>query len=110
MRYGMSGLAHRWIPVGFPIGTLVVNLLGCLAIGVVLSVVDHRQDVSPAARALLIPGILGGFTTFSSFGHDTFTLLQNSQWVAAGVNVASNVVLGIAAVALGWSLTMAMAH
>jgi CrcB protein len=102
LRYGLSGLAHRCFPTTFPIGTLLVNVVGCLAVGAVWSLVIHRGWLGPDARTFLTVGILGGFTTFSAFGYETFQLLLERRYLSAGGNVAANVVLGILAVIVGW--------
>ena len=62
LRFGLSGLAHRWVQNGFPVGTLAVNALGCLAVGAVWSLVESRQWPNPELQVFLTAGILGGFT------------------------------------------------
>ena len=100
-RYGLSGFVHRYHEGGFPYGTLVVNVLGCLAIGVLMSLVEDRQLFRPEMRSFLMIGLLGSFTTFSTLGYETFELLRDSEFRFAFMNVAANVVLGITAVAVG---------
>jgi fluoride exporter len=102
-RYGLQGLVHWWLDTLFPAGTVVVNALGCLLIGAVMSLVEYRQMFSPGVRVFLTIGILGGFTTFSTFGFETFEMLRHGSWRPAGWYVAGNVVLGLAAVFAGWS-------
>jgi fluoride exporter len=102
LRYWLSGLAHRWAGDAFPVGTLAVNLLGCLAIGMIGSVAQHTELFRPETRLFITVGILGGFTTFSAFGYETFALLQDRQYLFAVANVGANVLLGVAAVILGW--------
>lgn len=99
-RYGLSGLVHRYWQT-FPAGTLVVNVLGCLVIGVLISLVEDRQLLSPNTRMFLQIGLLGSFTTFSTLGYETFELMKSGEYWLAGINVAANVVLGIGAVAVG---------
>ncbi len=99
-RYGLSGLVHRYWET-FPAGTLVVNVLGCLVIGALISLVEERQLFSPNARLFLQIGLLGSFTTFSTLGYETFELIQRSEYWTASISVGANVVLGIGAVALG---------
>jgi CrcB protein len=101
-RYWLTGVAHRYLQGAFPYGTLVVNLLGCLAIGCVMGLVEFRQVFPPNVRVFLVPGILGGFTTFSAFGYETFSLLRDNEYLLAAANVAGNVVVGIVAVLVGW--------
>jgi CrcB protein len=101
-RYWLSGVAERWVGDTLPLGTLLVNVLGCLALGAVMCLVEYRQWFGPNARVFLTIGILGGLTTFSAFGYETFALARDGQLWAALANVAANVVLGTAAVTLGW--------
>ena len=74
-RYGLGGLIHRCTSTVFPAGTLAVNTIGCLIIGVLMSLVEDRQLLAPNTRVFLMIGVLGGFTTFSSFGYETVELL-----------------------------------
>lgn len=105
-RYGLSGVVARSFGETFPWGTLVVNVLGSFLIGFVATVTgpDSRMLVSPVARQFWMPGIFGGFTTFSSFSLQTLSLLQEGEWLPAGGNVASSVVLCLAGVWLGAAL------
>jgi fluoride exporter len=81
-RYGLGGLVHR-IPgtSGFPYGTLVVNLFGCLLIGVVAGLMEGRQMFAPEFRLFALVGILGGFTTFSTFGYENFILIRDTEYL-----------------------------
>ncbi len=89
--------------VTFPYGTLVVNLTGCFAAGVALGVGDVQGLATPA-RLALVTGFLGGYTTFSAFGVETARLAEQQGMLIACVNVGGNVVVGIAAAALGLGL------
>ena len=109
LRYWISGLAHRWIGDAFPVGTLAVNVIGCAIIGAFWSLVEYGEWFTPATRVLVVTGILGGFTTFSAFGYETFALLRDRQYLAAGANIGANVLLGVAAVILGWMAAKAFA-
>lgn len=87
----------------FPYGTLGVNLLGCLAIGVVFAL-SERIHMNPEWRMFLATGICGGFTTFSAFSYETFSLLRHGQfWFASGY-IAASVILGLLATYAGYSL------
>jgi fluoride exporter len=101
LRYWLSGFAHRWTDA-FPVGTLAVNVVGCLVIGAFWSAAEFGGWFRPETRLLVTTGVLGGFTTFSAFGYETFALVNERQYWAALGNVSANVVLGFAAVALGW--------
>ncbi len=104
-RYLVGGAVHQLAsgPV-FPYGTLVVNLTGCLAIGVLGALAEARGILSPEARVFLLIGILGGFTTFSSFGYETLQLLRDGEAFPALANVLLQVVLGLGAVWAGSAL------
>lgn len=106
LRYGAGGLVQRHLPFGaaFPAGTLVVNALGSLAIGLLGGLAESRGLFGPAARQALFLGLLGGFTTFSSFSFETLQLARAGQWLLAGLNVGAQLALGLGAVWLGWVL------
>lgn len=109
LRYWLSGLAHRWVQDAFPAGTLLVNVLGCLAVGAFWGLVEYREFFSPETRLFVTVGILGGLTTFSAFGYETFALLHDREYWAALANVGANVLAGIAAVIIGWMAAKALA-
>ncbi|HEY8122819.1 MAG TPA: CrcB family protein [Myxococcota bacterium] len=88
----------------FPWATLAVNFAGCLAIGALHEFLSVRVALSPLWRPALIGGLLGGFTTFSAFGLETWQLLQSGRTAAALLYALGSVVLGIAAVAVGIAL------
>lgn len=87
--------------IDFPYGTLTVNLLGCFAIGFLSQLAEARGAFRPETRALVFIGLLGGFTTFSSFGNDTLNLLRDGETFNALANVGANVILGLLLVWLG---------
>ncbi|MFH1521323.1 MAG: fluoride efflux transporter CrcB [archaeon] len=89
----------------FPYGTLAVNIFGCFIIGFLGGIVNLRQGFSSEARLFLFVGILGGFTTFSSFGYETFLLLNNGKLFIAIINVISQVVIGLITVWIGYKLS-----
>lgn len=102
LRFVVSGLVHRLVPFAlFPWGTLVVNVLGCLAIGFLGGLLEYRGAVSPGARLFLMIGLLGGFTTFSTFAFETFALAEDAQAARALLNVLLQIVLGFAAAWIG---------
>jgi len=107
-RYLLSSLVHRALSAAFPYGTLVVNVVGCLAIGALMYFVEDRGTLGPGARLFLGIGILGGFTTFSSFSHETIELVARGQTGLAALNVAGSVVLGLGAVWAGRALMRAV--
>lgn len=102
-------LLSRWIQgrteTGyFPWGILTVNLLGCLLIGILFGILVERFNVGPMVRSGIFLGILGGFTTFSSFSMDTITLFYSGAYGLAAIYVLLSVVVGILATGLGLSL------
>jgi len=103
LRYWLSGvIAHRFGET-FPWGTLVVNVLGCFAIGFFATATgtDGRWLVKPAGRTFFMVGICGGFTTFSSFSLQTLSLARDSEWLYAGLNILGSVALCLISVWLG---------
>ena len=100
-RFGLSGLVHRQLGDSFPYGTLVVNVLGCLMIGILMYFIEDRSMFGPTARLFLTIGLLGGFTTFSSFGYETVELLRDGDYRSAALSVSASVILGMAAVWAG---------
>jgi len=85
----------------FPFGTLAVNLIGCFVIGFLAELAEARGAFTPESRAFMFIGILGGFTTFSSFGNDTINLFRDGNTFNALANIGSSVILGLALVWLG---------
>jgi CrcB protein len=105
LRYWISGLAQDVAAQGaFPIGTLMVNVVGCLAIGVLSELAEARGFLTSDTRAFLIVGLLGGFTTFSTFANETVGTLRDGAYPLALANVAASVGLCLAAVWAGRSL------
>lgn len=103
MSVGLQARIQDWSGVGFPWGTLGVNLLGCLLLGIFFALVQ-RYDLPAELQALLAVGLLGSFTTFSTFSLETLQLLQEGDWGKAAVYVVVSLLLGIAAVAVGIAL------
>ena len=89
---------------GFPYGTLAVNVVGCLAIGVIAGYAETRRPLGVEVQAFLLVGVLGGFTTFSAFGMETINLVRDGEYLAGAANVALQMTLGLGAVAVGLRL------
>lgn len=105
LRYGVSGLVQRGAGLStFPYGTLVVNLTGCLLIGAAIGLMDAKQMFGPEFRLFALIGVLGGFTTYSTFGYETFALLRDADYWRAVGNVTIHVVAGLALVWAGYGL------
>lgn len=101
----LSGFVQRnTVLATFPYGTLAVNMLGCLLIGITVGAIDSRQMLNPELRSFVLVGVLGGFTTYSTFGLETFALLRDADFLRAAGNVAIHIVLGLALVWIGYSL------
>ena len=100
-RWGLSGLVQRVAPYSFPLGTLLVNALGCLILGALMAAAEGREWLSEEGRLFLTIGILGSFTTFSTFGYDTVALFRGGDMPMALANVGLNLVVGLAAVLAG---------
>ncbi|MBX9951580.1 MAG: fluoride efflux transporter CrcB [Candidatus Obscuribacterales bacterium] len=85
----------------FPLGTFAVNMLGCLLIGYLMQLSESRGVFQAEGRLFVFVGVLGGFTTFSSFGLETFHLLRDGEYMFAIANAVGQVVLGLVLVWLG---------
>jgi len=106
LRYLVSGWIQRLSDTPlFPYGTLSVNVLGCLAIGLLGGWADNAGLLSPSGRLFLLIGVLGGFTTFSTFGYETMAMLRDKAMVGAFLYVGLHLLLGFGAVALGYGLS-----
>ena len=101
LRYWISVVAYRFFGQDFPYGTLFVNVSGCLLIGFVMTLFEERFVFSSNLRIFLTIGILGGFTTFSSFSYETIALLREGSYFLGTVNVLLTVFLCLVATAIG---------
>ncbi len=86
-----------------PMGTITVNLVGCFVIGLLSGLGETHKFLTPQTRGFFIVGLLGGFTTFSAFGNDTFILMRNGQFAWALLNIGIQVIIGLMAVAAGYA-------
>jgi len=104
-RYACASTAARWLGAGFPYGTLFVNVAGSFAIGLLAALVtaDGRPVLGTDARAFLLVGVLGGFTTFSSFSLETLTLARGGAVGVAALNVVLSVALCLGGAWLGFA-------
>lgn len=108
-RYWISGAVQNLSKsYNFPYGTMSVNLLGCFIIGLLIHLVEYRGMFSPEARLFVFIGLLGGFTTFSSFALETNNLLGDSQWLQGFANIMVTNVLGLAMVFAGRAFSQLM--
>lgn len=105
LRYLTSTTLQNLInPGSFPIGTFGVNIIGCLIIGFIAQLSEARAVFSPDVRIFLMVGILGGFTTFSSFGYETVQLIREGEFLLALGNAAGQLILGLIMVYIGYVL------
>lgn len=101
LRYALSNWAAQQWGTTFPYGTMMVNILGSCAIGLILGLATTRIALSVPWRLLLVTGLLGSFTTFSTFSYETYGLLVEGSWLSAGLNILSSVGIGLIGVFLG---------
>lgn len=100
-RFVLGTAVQKASAAGFPWGTFVVNMLGCLLVGVIAELIRVRVDWQGHVRLFLVVGILGGFTTFSSFGYETVALIQSGKLMDGLLNAFGQLILGLIFVALG---------
>ena len=103
-RYLLQGAVYRFAGATFPYGTIVVNTLGCFLIGLIMSSMEERFLAAPSLRIFLTIGILGGFTTFSSFSYETMVLLREGDLLTGGLNIIASMVICLGATWLGLGL------
>ena len=105
-RYWISGWVQSVVSQSWrPVGTLAVNVIGCFLIGLLMGMADFRQLLKPDARLLLVVGLLGGFTTFSAFGYETFALARDKEFGSALLNIGAQIIVGLAAVWAGYTIS-----
>ena len=93
-------IGQRW-GRSFPLGTFVINITGSFLIGILMTIMTERIIENPQWRLFLVVGFLGAYTTFSTFEYETGTLLRDSEWLYAALNVIGSVIVGFAALKLG---------
>jgi CrcB protein len=103
-RYWLGGFVQWLLGSGFPWGTAVINVSGCLLFGFVWTLAEDRLLISPQTRMVVLTGFMGAFTTFSTFAFETTQMFADSEWARALGNVALQNVLGVAAVMLGFAI------
>ena len=104
-RYLVASAIQRFVAPVFPYGTFTVNIGGCFVAGALIARFEMHGLESPAARAFVFVGVLGGFTTFSTFGLETFEFINDGQWNKAILNVLLSNTACLVAVWLGYRIT-----
>ena len=103
-RYGLALLVQRLNVTGFPWGTFVINMLGCLAFGFIWALAEERLFISGETRLILLTGFMGAFTTFSTFMFESSQLMRDSEWAFVVGNVVGQNLLGLLLMFLGLTL------
>ena len=104
-RYTLSGLVSHSLQLGrFPLGTLMVNVVGCFLVGAFWGISERTNLTAAEVRLFLVTGVLGGFTTFSAFGMESVELVRRQDWMGFGTYVVGSVVGGVVLAWLGLSL------
>ena len=104
-RYLFSTFVLRATGSLFPLGTFAVNIVGCFVFGLIAGAAEQRVALPPQMRAFALIGVLGGFTTFSSYAYESVSLLRDGQFLWASINVAGQVVIGVVGLAAGFAIT-----
>ena len=104
LRYLTSVVLQKYYATVFPLATLVVNILGCLLIGIIMGLLEKNQVTDSSMKWFLVTGFCGGFTTFSAFGYENIRLLQNGNILLALVYISASIILGLGSVWLGFLL------
>ncbi len=104
LRYLTSMFVSKHFPAAFPFGTLAVNMIGCLIIGILLGCFERQQLTNPDLKFLFVTGFCGGYTTFSAFASENINLFQSGNSLIAFLYIATSVLIGLFSVWLGLSL------
>ena len=107
-RYILAGWAIALLGAAFPFGTLLINVLGSFAISLVMHLALSANLIAPTLRLTLTTGLLGGFTTYSTFNYETLAYLREGNWVVGIANVAATVLFCLAAGLSGLALARAL--
>ena len=104
LRYALSNWAAQQWGTTFPYGTMIINVVGSCCIGLILALAGSRVTPSVPLRLMLVTGLLGGFTTFSTFSYETYGLLVSGSWLEAGLNIVGSVGISLLGVFMGAGL------
>lgn len=103
-RYGIAGMVQKWTGPAFPWGTVAVNILGCLAVGLLWALFEDKITISSEMRVIVLVGFMGAFTTFSTFIAETGELIRTAQWAWAAGNVVLQNTVGLLAFFAGTTI------
>lgn len=103
-RYWISGVVQRAMGSGFPWGTMIENISGCVIFGLVWTLAEERMLINAEMRTVILTGFVGAYTTFSTFAFETTALLRDAQWVSAIANLTAHNILGLVGIAAGMAL------
>ena len=101
LRYLTTIIIQKYYAAVFPLATLAANIIGCLAVGIIMGLLQKNQLENSTMRWLLVTGFCGGYTTFSAFGYENITMMQNGQFGTAFFYIASSIIIGLLAVFAG---------
>ena len=101
LRYWISGITYNKFGIAFPYGTFVVNVIGAFILGLLITLTESRFIIHPTLKVAITIGILGAFTTFSTFCYETVALLQTGDFLKAFLNIFLSLLFGIAAILAG---------
>ncbi len=104
-RYLLSYFVQKQFPPYFPVGTLAVNLIGSIVLGLMIFGLDEKDLINPSLKLFIGIGLCGGFTTFSTFSLETFNLLKDAEFLFAGLNILANVFLTVFGIYLAYLIT-----
>lgn len=105
LRYFLSSVSYKFLPVYFPFGTLIVNIIGSVILGILIFGLDEKELLTQNMKLLLGVGFCGGLTTFSTFSLETVNLLLDSEFILAAGNIILNVVVTIVGIYAGYLIT-----
>ena len=105
LRYWISNYVSKILPIFFPYGTLAVNILGSIILGILIFGFDEHGNLSSTLKLFIGVGFCGGLTTFSTFSFETFNLLKNTEFLLAGINILLNVTLTLVGIYIGYLIT-----
>ena len=103
-RFGLSGLVQTAYKGNLPLGTFVVNIIGCLLFGFIWTISEEKLTITSEARLIILVGFMGAFTTFSTFAFETTTLIRDSEWLLAAGNILAQNIIGILFLFIGIAL------